>query len=61
MASEYKAHLFSMADAIRYNRTDTALIRVITAIPPGREEAARQTNTEFIHALFPIVRGYLPN
>jgi EpsI family protein len=61
MASEYRAHLWTMADAIRYNRTDTALIRVITPILAGQEETARKTNIEFIQAVFPVLRGYLPD
>jgi len=61
VASEYKAHLLAMADAIRYNRTDTALIRVITPIIPGRADLALKSNIEFIQSVFPVVRGYLPN
>ncbi len=61
VASEYAAHLYMMADAIRYNRTDTALIRVITPIVQGQEDLARTSNIEFIQTIFPIVRGYLPN
>lgn len=60
VASEYKAHFLAMADAIRYNRTDTALIRVITPIVPGHEAEARQANVRFIQTMFPVVRGYLP-
>lgn len=61
VASEYRAHLLAMADAIRYNRTDTALVRVITPIIQGRAEPARNSNIEFIRSVFGTVRGYLPN
>lgn len=60
VASEYKAKLFVMADSIRYNRTDTALIRVIAPIANGQDEPSRQDNIDFIRALFPLIRGFLP-
>ena len=38
MANEYKAKFWVMADAIRLNRTDTALVRVIVPVV-NRDEA----------------------
>jgi EpsI family protein len=61
VASEYKAKFYVMADAIRLNRTDTALVRVTTPVAGGRTEQALNDNIEFIRASFQIVRGYLPN
>jgi EpsI family protein len=60
VASEYKAKLFVMADSIRYNRTDTALIRVITPITNGRDEPSKVNNIDFVRAVFPMIRGFLP-
>lgn len=60
VASEYKAKLFVMADAIRYNRTDTALVRVIAPVIDRQDEPSKKINIEFIRAAFPIVRDYLP-
>lgn len=60
VASEYRAKLFVMADAIRYNRTDTALVRVITPIANSDDGPAAQTNIEFIRALFPVLPAYMP-
>ncbi|MBS1873835.1 MAG: EpsI family protein [Acidobacteria bacterium] len=60
VANEYKAKLFVMADAIRYNRTDTALVRVISPVIDRQDEPALRTNVEFIRAAFPIVREFLP-
>src|ERR1051326_1164057 len=33
VASEYKAKVFVVADALRYNRTDTSLVRVVVPAP----------------------------
>lgn len=59
VASEYKAKVFVVADAIRYNRTDTALVRVVTPIL-GDGAAAARTNTDLIKAVFPVLRRFLP-
>lgn len=61
VASEYRAKFFVMADAIRLNRTDTALVRVTTPVIGGRAEEAQADNIEFIRASFQTVRGFLPN
>jgi EpsI family protein len=61
VASEYKAKLFVVADAIRYNRTDTALVRVITPILGPEDTTATDTNIDFIQTMFPVVRRFMPN
>lgn len=61
VASEYRAKFYVMADAIRLNRTDTALVRVTTPVVAGRAEQSLNDNIEFIRASFQTVRGYLPN
>ena len=38
VASEYKAKFYVVADALRYNRTDTALVRVVVPIIDGDVE-----------------------
>lgn len=60
VASEYKAKIYVVADAIRYNRTDTALVRVITPILNGNDEPAKTANIQFIQEMFPLIRGYMP-
>jgi EpsI family protein len=60
VASEYKAKVYVVADAIRYNRTDTALVRVIVPMPDGNLDRATAQATEFIRAMFPVVKTYLP-
>jgi EpsI family protein len=61
IASEYMAKIFLVLDSIRYNRSDTALVRVV--VPAGREgeKAATQTATDFVQALFMPLREYLPS
>lgn len=60
VASEYKAAAFVAWDAIRYNRTDTSLVRVVVPVIDGRLEAATQTGLEFIQAFFATLRQFFP-
>ncbi|MGA2596793.1 MAG: exosortase C-terminal domain/associated protein EpsI [Bryobacteraceae bacterium] len=60
VASEYKAMVFVAADALRYNRTDTSLVRVIVPITNNQEQLATQTGIDFIQSFFGILRSYLP-
>lgn len=50
VASEYKAAAFTAWDALRYNRTDTALIRVVAPVT--------EAGVEFIQASFDELRRY---
>lgn len=61
IASEYRAAVLTAWDALRYNRTDTALIRVVIPIAHNRDEAATRTGTAFIQTFFQVLRGFLPN
>ena len=35
IAGDYEAKLYTLADSIRYGRTDAALVRIITPVEPG--------------------------
>lgn len=64
VASEYWSKFFLIEDAIRTNRTDGALVRVIAPIPVGAEDegaAAEQLAEQFVRVLFPALPSYLPN
>jgi EpsI family protein len=62
VADEYRARLYMVADAIRFNRTDGSLIRVITPIGPNEEEAsARARSTAFVAELAPQLHRYIPD
>ncbi len=61
VASEYAAKFWVMADAIRLNRTDTAMVRVVVPIVNEDADTATDTATSFIHAFFGPLRGILPS
>ena len=64
VASEYWSKLFLINDAVRSNRTDGALVRVIAPIRVGAEDggaAAEQLAEEFVRVLFPLLPSYLPD
>lgn len=61
VADEFEAKFWVLADAIRLNRTDTALVRVIVPIVDKNEAAATQTGVEFVKAFFSTLRQYLPS
>jgi EpsI family protein len=63
VASEYWSKLYLIRDAVRLNRTDGALIRVIAPIAIGSEDggaAAERDATRFVRALYPALLPYLP-
>ncbi len=60
-ASEYWAKIFLVTDAIRMNRTDGALVRVVSEIPPGTsDEAAQMRALNFTHQILPLLDSYIP-
>ena len=60
VANEYKAKFWVVVDAMRLNRTDTALVRVIVPIVNRDEDAANKVATDFIRSLYGTLREYLP-
>ena len=48
VASEYRAKMFTAVDAMRYNRTDTALVRVVVPVPNGDSKAATDAAIDFV-------------
>jgi EpsI family protein len=60
VASEYKAKFWVIADAIRYNRTDTALIRVVVPVANRDQDRATKTAIDFVKAFYGTIREYLP-
>lgn len=62
VASEYAAKLWVVADAIRYNRTDTALVRVVVPIGPDHDDAAAERQAvDFVQSFYSTLRGFLPS
>jgi EpsI family protein len=60
VASEYKAAAWVAWDAIRFNRTDTSLVRVVVPVMNGHDDVATQTGVEFIQAFFATLRRFFP-
>ena len=60
IASEYSAKIYTVTDAIRYNRSDTALVRVVVNVTDGNIKDAVQTGTSFIQSFFEPLKNYLP-
>jgi EpsI family protein len=60
VASEYAGKFWMVADAISRNRTDGALVRVITPMNDN-EDRARARLTDFTQTLFPSLDQSIPN
>lgn len=60
VASEYEAKFFTIADAIRYNRSDTALVRVVVGADDGNTEKAVATAQSFVQSFFEPLKHHLP-
>jgi EpsI family protein len=60
--NEYKAKLYMVADAIRMNRTDGALVRVITQVLPSESlDSARERATQFTQQMAPNLPRFIPD
>lgn len=60
VASEYAAKLYTMWDAARTNRTDTALVRVVVPVQQGDTRSAEDLAVSFVRDLFEPLKHYLP-
>ena len=64
IASEYWGKFYLVADSVRLHRSDTAIVRVISAIPDSSaaaEERAERTAVEFVQKLFPTLDAFIPS
>lgn len=61
VASEYWGKIYTVVDAIRLNRTDAALVRVIVPFTGADERAAEATARAFATELFPLLTRHLPS
>jgi EpsI family protein len=62
VANEYMAKIYMVADAIRLNRTDGALVRVITPIAANEDTAAAKLRAEsFARQLAPLLPRFIPD
>jgi len=60
IASEYSGKAWLVFDAITRNRTDAALVRVLTSTSNG-EEQARVRVVQFVQALDPRLNTFIPD
>ncbi len=63
VASEYWGKIYTVLDALRTNRTDAALVRVICPIPGSdaeAEAAVEQQAVDFVKAVFNVISRFLP-
>jgi EpsI family protein len=63
VASEYASKVYMVLDAVRTNRTDAALVRVVTPVSddPAGEAAAEARAVDFVKGMVPVLRDYLPS
>jgi hypothetical protein len=62
IAGDYKAKLYTLADSIRYGRTDAALVRIITPVVQGEDRPeAHNRVVSFAQQLTPLLPAYVPN
>lgn len=60
VASEYKAKFFVLADALRYNRTDTALVRVVMPVIDNDVQRSQKAAADFVRSFFLPLRQHFP-
>jgi EpsI family protein len=64
VASEYWSKFFLVRDAVRLNRTDAALVRVIVPMAPNDDQGearAQDQAVDFVKQMFPVLPSYLPS
>ena len=60
VASEYAAKVYLVADAVRYRRSDTSIVRVTTQIFGNDEEQAQRAAEGFVAASYRTINDILP-
>ncbi len=60
VASEYRARFYTAADAIRFNRTDTAMVRVVVPVVDGDDKRATDAAIDFVKDFFVPLRQHFP-
>jgi EpsI family protein len=64
IANEYRSKIFMVYDAVRLNRSDAALVRVVSPLvgaDPGAEARAADQAAAFVKTMFPLLDRYLPS
>jgi Protein of unknown function (DUF3485) len=64
VANEYWSKLYLIRDAMRINRTDAALVRVIAPIPQNTDDAESTAEAQpigFVGSMYPLLHKYVPS
>ena len=64
IASEYWGKIYTVLDAIRTNRTDAAMVRIIAQVNGSDDQAVREAQNHalaFAQGIFPYLSSYLPD
>jgi EpsI family protein len=62
ISNDYMAKIYTMADSVRYNRTDAALIRVITPIQKNESrDDAHKRAVVFAEKMAPLLSPFIPD
>ncbi len=62
IANDYLAKAYMMADAVRWNRTDGALVRLVTPLQPDESLPSAQARLiKFADTLVPMLPRFIPN
>lgn len=62
VASDYWSKAYLVYDAVRHNRSDAAMVRIVSPVLPGDEDdsAAGERAVAFVEAVFPQLDHFLP-
>ena len=62
VANDYMAKAYMMLDAVRWNRTDGALVRIVTPVSQNEPlESAQQRALHFANQVTPLLPRFIPN
>jgi EpsI family protein len=62
VANDYLAKAYMMLDAVRWNRTDGALVRIVTPVSQNEPlESAQQRALHFANQVTPLLPRFIPN
>lgn len=60
VSDEYAARFWLVLDAIRYNRSDTSIVKVVVPVERDNVTSATDLGVKFIKAMFPRILQQLP-
>ena len=61
VADEFAAKFWSIADSLRYRRSDTSIVKITIDVKDGDVETATRTGYDFTRIVFPALLHQLPN